>query len=313
MKYISFDVGIKNMAYCILEISNNVLNITDWRVINMIENENAQHSCNCNNKPKNKKTPPTICGRSAKYAKGDIYACEKHAKAHGHYRIPTKETADAYLKKQKLDALRGIYVSCLLHLQNPQYMTAKKDTLMQDISALYKKQCFNKLNTSTKSANETDLISIGRAMKHHFGNINTFDNIQHVIIENQISPIANRMKTIQGMLAQYFIMRYDENIHIAFISSSNKLKQFSTKPPPKLKNTLQTPSYNNKSHYKDNKNNGVVMCKQILENTPSIRQWIDSLDTKKKDDLADCFLQGIYYLKTNKLIYYADDLEIKFV
>lgn len=100
---------------------------------------------------------------------------------------------------------------------------------------------------------------------------------------------------------------------ILHLFHSNKLKQFSTKSPPKLENTLQTPSYNNKSHYKDNKNNGVVMCKQILENTPSIRQWIDSLDTKKKDDLADCFLQGIYYLKTNKLIYYADDLEIKFV
>ena len=33
------------------------------------------------------------------------------------------------------------------------------------------------------------------------------ESITHVFIENQISPIANRMKTIQGMLAQYFIMK----------------------------------------------------------------------------------------------------------
>ena len=53
----------------------------------------------------------------------------------------------------------------------------------------------------------------------------SFTDITHVVIENQLSPIANRMKTIQGMLAQYFIM-IDENIDIQFISSSNKLKQF---------------------------------------------------------------------------------------
>ena len=30
----------------------------------------------------------------------------------------------------------------------------------------------------------------------------------------------------------------------------------------------------------------------------------------KKDDLADCFLQGIYYMKKEKLITYSEDLEI---
>ena len=34
----------------------------------------------------------------------------------------------------------------------------------------------------------------------------------HVIIENQISPIANRMKTIQGMITQYFIMKNIYNV-----------------------------------------------------------------------------------------------------
>ena len=40
-------------------------------------------------------------------------------------------------------------------------------------------------------------------------------------------PIANRMKTIQGMIAQYFI---DKNVKlIKFISASNKLKNFKMK------------------------------------------------------------------------------------
>jgi hypothetical protein len=39
-------------------------------------------------------------------------------------------------------------------------------------------------------------------------------------------PIANRMKTLQGMIAQYFIM--NNVINIEFISACNKLKDFNT-------------------------------------------------------------------------------------
>jgi regulator of replication initiation timing len=51
------------------------------------------------------------------------------------------------------------------------------------------------------------------------------DQVTTVIIENQISTIATRMKSIQAMLAQYFIMRNTE-IAIEFVSSANKLKEF---------------------------------------------------------------------------------------
>ena len=75
------------------------------------------------------------------------------------------------------------------------------------------------------TAGETDLLSIGKNLKIELNKLDTLDNIDVVFIENQISPIANRMKTIQGMLAQYFIMTND-NISIEFVSSSHKLKQF---------------------------------------------------------------------------------------
>ena len=48
--------------------------------------------------------------------------------------------------------------------------------------------------------------------------------IDCVLIENQISKIASTMKTIQGMITQYFVMSHVENIH--YISSYNKLKMF---------------------------------------------------------------------------------------
>ena len=55
-----------------------------------------------------------------------------------------------------------------------------------------------------------------------------FSQLHYVIIENQISPIANRMKSIQGMLTQYFITK--DVPHIEYISAINKLSSLSDKP-----------------------------------------------------------------------------------
>jgi hypothetical protein len=143
-------------------------------------------------------------------------------------------------------------------------------------------------------------------MKHCLDKMEDVNDISHVIIENQISPIATRMKTIQGMLAQYYIMKYDTSkIHIDFISSSNKLKHL-----------VRTPSQNKpcsnlpKNTYKQHKQDSIYFCKQFVETNSEISRWLHVLDTSKKDDLADCFLQGLYYLQNQKVITYADNLKI---
>jgi hypothetical protein len=136
------------------------------------------------------------------------------------------------------------------------------------------------------------------------------------------------MKTIQGMLAQYFIIR-DENIAIDFVSSSNKLKQFSGISLSKMENILENTMKTNENtaenatekttipgtnpDYKKHKIDGVLYCSRILSNNDFLNQWRTSLDTKKKDDLADCFLQGLWYLKQKNIITYAEDLKIKIV
>ena len=37
MKIVSFDVGIKNMGYCIFDISNNKPYITQWEIMDLVE------------------------------------------------------------------------------------------------------------------------------------------------------------------------------------------------------------------------------------------------------------------------------------
>ena len=112
-------------------------------------------------------------------------------------------------------------------------------------------------------------------------------NIDHVIIENQISPIANRMKTIQGMIVQYFIMSEVNVDNIEFISASNKLKDCDIK---------------DKTKYSDRKKLGITRCLEILNTEYYSNNMIEYFNKhNKKDDLADSFLQGIWFIK-NKLV-----------
>jgi len=324
MNLISFDIGIKNMAYCIFCIdSSNNLSISDWNVLNLMDIEQPDPKCSCKNIPKSKKAAATNCTSNAKYHKNNVYYCEKHAKS-SPFLIPKKSLN---LKKMKLEELVKLGNSHLLFMDVENITkTLKKYEIIDKIDEFLKKQSLEPIiKKKSKTANDTDLIKIGKNMKNSLNQVLESSNISNVIIENQISPIANRMKTIQGMLAQYFIIK-DENIVIDFVSSSNKLKQFDIKKIKTNENILENtmkptekPVENSveknikNPDYKKHKMDGVSYCSRILSVNDFLNQWITSLDTKKKDDLADCFLQGLWYLKQKNIIIYAEDLKIKIV
>ena len=318
MKVISFDVGIKNMAYCILECKENNLFIDKWGVLNFMDDNSVIYNCDCKNKPKNKKTLPTDCNKKAKYYKDNKYYCEKHAKECSQYMIPTKEMTTSFLKKLKLNELIQQGHQNLIFINTENIDKLKKAEILDIVIEYYKKKCFEPVTTKkTKTASETDLISIGKRMKNQLNEIDDINHIQYAVIENQISPIATRMKTIQGMLAQYFIMLNDE-MDIEFVSSSHKLKQFTELKIDNrehcneiTENTQNTGQIN--ANYKKHKKDGVYYCSLMIDANDNLHEWKESLDTKKKDDLADSFLQGIWYLKHKKIIIYADDLKIKIV
>ncbi len=130
-----------------------------------------------------------------------------------------------------------------------------------------------------KNANNMTLIELGKNMVARFDAIFNEHTIDIVLIENQISPIANRMKTIQGMIAQYFIMRDVNNVE--FISASNKLKGL----------------VEGKTTYKERKKLSIDIVRKQFETNNKLYKWTDVFNThKKKDDLADSFLQGLWYL-----------------
>ena len=136
-------------------------------------------------------------------------------------------------------------------------------------------------------------------------------------MENQISPLAGRMKTVQGMLTQYYIMREIMNnnrtsVKIEYISSANKLKNLVIPDPLNENITVQ-------DKYKKHKEDSIKICSQFLSENPQINgqlnttSWTMDASKSKRDDLADCFLQGIWYLKREKIITYAYNLKINIV
>lgn len=289
-KVISFDVGIKNMAYCLFDISGTSIQIADWKVLSLMDEEAPIVHCNCCAvKTKGKsKAIQRLCGRIGKYKKGDKILCDKHAKAQTEYRLPEKKKVN----KMGLDELVK-YATSLGLLALPK----KKADVLTVVETFIREHSLDTIVTKKGiKAGDTDLIVIGKNMKRVFQNVLKDVSIDHVLIENQISPLANRMKTVQGMLAQYFIMSY-ENIGIEFISSANKLKMFSKDKKEPIDTTI-TQSQKYKSHKKD----GVFYCEQVLASGNWSTDLWTMCEKKKKDDLADCFLQGIWWLQKENIL-----------
>jgi hypothetical protein len=324
MRIASFDIGIKNLAYCVLDISGQRVLINDWNVINLIATDQpANVACNARVESKKSKSVNGVCGKKAKYTKGELCVCETHAKSQNQYLVPKKEWSPTSIKKMKLDPLRTLYNQT--HPFNAADTAPKtKQVYMDALNAYYAAHCFEPVNGKTVSANDVDLISIGRAIQHHLDTLTCFTDVTHVVIENQISTIATRMKTIQGMLAQYFIAKFKQQpVHIEFVSSSNKLKGLVKLAEPQPSGeTVANGGVN--PNYKAHKNDSVRITGDFLCVNDSLANWRglfgldDGSGTKtksphKKDDLADCFLQGVWYLKHRNIINYAENLKINIV
>ena len=222
MKILSFDVGIKNLAYCLLEY-NDSIDIKEWDIINICREKHWV--CKCKKKNKD------ICNKQAKYFKNNIYYCKIHAKK-SEFLIPTEEILKIKKKinKKKISEklLREfIYKHGIIINATPKTLKKKytKDELLSTIEEFIENKYLNyieKINT-----NKLNMIDCGKLLKNHLDKNFGDKDIDKIIIENQIGPLALRMKMLQGMITQHFIE--NGNNDIEFINASNKLKDFLNK------------------------------------------------------------------------------------
>ena len=279
-KIISIDVGIKNLAFCLFNTQNKQPQILLWDVVNL--SQKSEIKC-CINE----------CNSLVKFSKDGIYYCLKHAKKHNTYKVAKVDLKMTTIKKLKI---KDLHILALKY----NIVIPLKET-KQVILSLFQKYIDTEYfeNIESVNASKLDLVTIGKNMMIHLDEIlkDHLSTIDLVIIENQISPIANRMKTVQGMISQYFIMR-NQNIKIEFVSSANKLKgqvvevADSDEEKDKEENVVKI-----KHTYSDRKKMGIKYCLELINETSWKPFFINH---KKQDDLADSYLQGIWYIN-NKL------------
>ena len=303
MKVLSIDVGIRNLAYCLFEcecdslkhVSGEIktpehvmqlVNIVAWDTVNLCDDGTAAPAA----------PTPTCsavgCKFAAKFAHESgpdpltVYYCTRHANA-SDYKMPLLPSIASakILKKMTLEQLKafsGEYLSSTI----PEKCEKSKMKLLQHLQDCIAAEYLVAVCTKPKviSAASLDLITLGRNMHQRFDALpHLAAGLDVVIIENQLSTLASRMKTLQGMITQYFIMRGVPDIR--FISATNKLKLFSKEGDEE-----------GKSDYADRKKRSIEITRSLLSTQST--QITRFATHKKKDDLADCFLQGVWWLGT---------------
>ena len=216
---------------------------------------------------------------AAKFTYNNKNYCKKHAKTLD-LSLPTPELNPKKIKKLKLSELCEFADKYDIKYTKP---ILKKQLV--DVCNLEIQEKFIKAIEPVKAEN-VSLIVLGRNIRKIFDEKFSEYSIDTVIIENQISPLASRMKTLQGMLAQYFIMKNVDNIE--FIAASNKLRNF-----PEGQHVT----------YAERKKKSIAITENIIKKNESVTAQFQIFSkSKKKDDLADSFLQGIWYLQEYKII-----------
>lgn len=273
MKLLSFDVGIKNLSFCLFEVVDGKITILKWDNINLIEDTNVSSICTGKGKAGQN------CKMKSKVKKDNLSYCLTHAKQMPFFPTPN-DLLPTVIKKQKISTL---HETC--NAYNISFDKLSKPEMVLKLLDFSKTNCFTTI--AKQNAGKANLVSVGRNIQTKLDAIlyEHISTIFTIIIENQIGPIANKMKTVQGMLSQYFIMK-NNDIEIEFISASNKLKNF-IEPGTKIT-------------YTERKKMAVTTTDNFITENLNLKCWTDFFrQHKKKDDLSDCFLQGLWYIKKN--------------
>lgn len=305
MRVLSIDVGMKNLAYCLFKRDTDTIcdskppdsimkhmSIVAWDTVNLCEDATVSqkpHAPLCSSGgckfPAKFAHATTNCKDDPHDVESSTYYCTRHANASG-YKMPLQPSiaSPKILKKMTLDELKTF--SCeYLSTSIPEKCNKSKLKLMQHVAGALSSEYLVAVSTKPKviSAASLDLITIGRNMLRQFDALpHLATGVDVVIIENQLSTLATRMKTLQGMITQYFIMRGVPNIQ--FISATNKLKLFSDA------------ANDDNNEYADRKKRSIEITRTLIPTELALKFE----KHKKKDDLADCFLQGVWWFCTRE-------------
>lgn len=241
-KIASFDIGIKNLSFCVLKRNpQNNFDIFEWQNLDI--------------------TPNVIkCSFCQNYKNGKTKTCTKNALM---YRLDENSNKIGF---------------CTIHAKK------QKEPLKRIQTASLQDLCLSMID----SLNKFPILM----------------ECKHIIMEQQPSKNPS-MKNLSMMIFSYFAHYLHDHPDgaiekIDFVNSKNKLKTY-TGPEVNVNHL--------KNDYDKRKHLSVEYTKHMLQHNKDTLQLM--LNHKKQSDLADCFLQGVWYIQ-NVLMGSYDKMVEKF-
>ena len=306
--YLGWDIGIKNLSYCLLKIVNkkndrcielllngkNVyIEIISWDIINIVDNVNSDNNEFTLSKRDKLNCSINKCKKVSYFCLNKKINNQYVSYCRFHYnKLEDKTNYIELIKKPKCSNVNcsknTTYIEkehhyinyCTIHKKMEERTTSKE---------------FIHINTKIK-ATHINLSLLGLSLYKELDKIpEIINNIDMVLLENQPVLKNPTMKSVQMLVYGYFIMKglkekkvkeikcYSANQKNTLISLLEYTQQEYIKD--KLKDT--------KSKYTKNKKESIMITERIIKGNFFENKFNSS---KKKDDLADSLLMTIHYI-----------------
>lgn len=286
-KYLSWDVGIANLSYCLIEKNIETFKIRKWGIINLKEEIPLCNShIGCTQKAINYHQV------NDKY----IYYCKTHSKKYVMEKVKILPCNDTDKCIHMINSKNGIHkcnnkaISLIELDKSEPYCKIHLDIHVNNI---IKERSLKKIINI--NANNISLQTLAVKLFCILDKIPEFIDVKEVLIENQPVLKNPTMKSISSLLFSYFTIRgiIDNNkiLNVKFINASGKLKLSSD--ADKLLKKIKI-NGNPKEVYQTTKRLGIKFCKELIKDDKENLEFINKQN--KQDDLCDSFLQGYRYI-----------------
>lgn len=246
-KVIAFDIGIKNLAFCVLENDKDILALENCNILEPVK------PVKCSN-----------CTLKASYKVNDNIFCKKH--------IPKTHTILKELNTKKLPVIK--ILKELIKTHNCEDLGSTKDKCLESLA---KKFAFHFEQPKQANASKISLELIHDALRKFVKEKwSEFSNCTHVLLENQPAFKNPHMKSVQVLLfatlrEQFLINNETPEYHLVHakkkVGDATKGDEGYTERKNKSEERLK-----------------ILFNEKTVQNDIIYEEWKKS---KKKSDMAD--------------------------
>jgi hypothetical protein len=306
-KVLSFDVGIKNLAYCKIEFSKEtktIIRIEEWGLINL-------------------KSDPWIPDHNEKRCMAEVRSGAVCGNCSNSWIIKDGARKElCRIHSKNLDKMTPDYfpyelrdLSCACGEKSRKFHTKISESMIRIFG--YCNKCAKKTTEQLTKICDYMKSDDTKLYTNLYDGLNAIkiEDVNEVVIENQPALKNPRMKSIQMFIYSFFFIggktgRLRDLNQVAFFSATKKLNPTNIVEDILKKNkkiTGQEPAGKEEEPlseyraYKKRKNDSIFIVSCVLDEMDEWKRFF--LSHPKKDDLADSLLQGIaQYCKQSQSI-----------